>query len=227
MKNLVLALSSSVLLAGCASVKVADTQVATGAANPRSIYIRPFDVSATQYVGNHRGGKGERPIRQSLAGRAFAENLKEEMEKMAPAMVIENDEYPPRPDADETGKYWLVDGSLDVVDSGCGPGRGVFPFGHAGLAKSHLLVHVRVREIGGHYSADDKDASKLGRRGNVIYEFDLKGSSALTGHAGSIYAPGLGDAEPFDFKNAAERVLMALSTDPHRHGVRTSPVIRE
>lgn len=226
MKHLILALSSSVLLAGCASVKVADTQVASGAANPRSIYIRPFDASAAQYTGQHRGGKGERPIRQSLAGRQFADALKEEMEKMAPAMVIESDEYPPSPDQDEEGTYWLVDGTLDVVDGGETFSRGVIPFDRLGIGKSRLLVHVRIREIGGRDSSDDKDASKSGRRGNVIYEFDLKGSSALTGHGGSVYAPGLGEAEPFDLKNAAERVMMALSTDPHRYGVRNSPVIR-
>lgn len=226
MKHLVLALSASLLLVGCASVKVADTQVATGAANPRSIYIRPFDVSATEYTGQHRGGKGERPIRQSLAGRAFADSLKEEMEKMAPTMVIESDEYPPYPDRYEKGAYWLVDGTLDVVDGGDTFARGFPIAGGVGAGKSKLRIHVRIREIGGRYSYDDKDASKLGRRGNVIYEFDLKGSSALTGRHGSIYAPGLGESEPFDFRNAAERVMMALSTDPHRHGVRTSPVIR-
>lgn len=218
MKYLALALSSAVLLAGCAGVKVIDTQIATGAANPRSIYIRPFDVSATEYVGNHRGGKGERPIRHSLAGRNFAQSLKEEMEKIAPAMIIEDDERPP--------EGWLVEGSLDVVDNGCGPGRAFIPFSKLGVARSRLLVHVRIRDFGQTAVYDDKDASKLGRRGDVIYEFDLAGGSRLSGHTGSIYAPGLGDAEPFDFKNAAERVMMALSTDPHRYGVRTSPVIR-
>src|SRR6476620_10645353 len=85
MKNVLLALSSSLLIAGCAGVHVSDTQVASGAVNPKSIYIRPFDTTATAYVGHHRGGPGERPIRQSLAGREFADNLKEELEKLAPA----------------------------------------------------------------------------------------------------------------------------------------------
>lgn len=227
MKNLVLALSSSLLLAGCASVKVVDTQVATGAVNPRAIYIRPFDASAAKYVGDHRGGKGERPIRQSLAGRAFADSLKEEMEKLAPTRVLESDEYPPTLEDDEYGTFWLVDGTLDVVDSGSAFARGFPIAGTAGFGRSNLLIHVRIREIGRHHGSDDKDASKFGRRGDVIYEFDLKGSSALTGRRGSVYAPGLGDPEPFDFKNAAERVMMALSTDPHRHGVRTSPIIRQ
>jgi hypothetical protein len=169
-------------------------------------------------VGNHRGGIGERPIRHSLAGRNFAESLKEELEKLAPAMVIESNEHPT--------EGWLVDGSIDVADNGCHYGRALFPFDKAGLARSHVRIHVRIRDIGHVVVADDKDASKLGRRGNVIYEFDLVGGSGWTGHHGSIYAPGLGDAEPFDFKNAAERVMMALSIDPHRYGVRTSPTIR-
>jgi hypothetical protein len=218
MKHALLALSSSLLFVGCAGVKVVDTQVASGAANPRSIYIRPFDTAATEYKGHHRGGPGEAPIRQSLAGRNFAESLKEEMEKLAPAMVIEDDEYPT--------EGWLVEGSLDVVNNGVPGARAFIPFDKLGAGKSKLLVHVRIRDMGGRYVSADKDAGKVGRRGDVVYEFDLAGGSRLSGHHGSIYAPGLGDAEPFDFKNAAERVMLALSTDPYRLGVRTSPVAR-
>jgi len=212
-----LALSASLLLTGCAGVRVADTQVASGAANPRAIYIRPFEAAAAEYKGHHRGGKGERPIRQSLAGREFAISLKHEMEKMAPAMVIEADEMP------EEG--WLVEGSLDVVDGGSRLGRAAVPADKFGLGRSKILIHVRISQVGT-YVSSDKDASKLGQKGSVIYEFDLAGGSRSSGHHGSIYAPGLGEAEPFDFKNAAERVMMALSTDPHRYGVRTSPTIR-
>jgi hypothetical protein len=218
MKHALLALSSSLLIVGCAGVKVSETQVASGAANPRAIYIRPFDTAATEYKGEHRGGKGEAPIRQSLAGRNFAESLKEEMEKLAPAMIIEDDEV--------ASEGWLVEGSLDVVDNGWGGERAVPIISNFGVGKSHLLVHVRIRDMGGRYAYADKDAGKIGRRGDVIYEFDLKGGSHGSGHHGSIYAPGIGDAEPFDFKNAAERVMLALSTDPYRLGVRTSPVFR-
>ena len=87
MKHLLIALSSSVLLAGCAGVRVSDTQIASGAAHPRSIYIRPFEVAATNYHGQHRGGAGEKPIRQSLAGREFAEALQDELAKIAPAIL--------------------------------------------------------------------------------------------------------------------------------------------
>ncbi|HET6408208.1 MAG TPA: DUF4410 domain-containing protein [Chthoniobacteraceae bacterium] len=218
MKLALLALSTSLLFVGCAGVRVAETQVASGAVNPRSIYIRPFDVSATEYKGRHRGGWGEQPIRQSLAGRNFANSLKEELEKLAPAMVIEGDERPV--------EGWLVEGSIDVADNGHGGGRGFFPFGRLGLGQSEVRIHVRIRDMGGDYVATDKNYGPVGKRGSVIYEFDLAGGSRLSGHGGQIYAPGTGDAEPFDFKNAAERVMMALSTDPHRYGIRTSPVIR-
>jgi hypothetical protein len=219
MKHLLIALSSTLLLAGCAGVKVSDTQVASGAANPSSIYIRPFEVAGTEYIGRTRGGPGERPIRQSLAGRTFANVLKEELEKMAPSMVIESDEMPT--------EGWLVEGTLDKVDAGHGLGRGYIPIDRLGAGRSEVMIHVRIRDFGKARLADAKDSGKLGRRGNVIYEFDLKGGSFLSGHKGQIYAPGVGFAEPFDYRNAAERVLMALSTDPHRYGHRSSPVIRE
>lgn len=219
MKLALLALSTSLLFVGCAGVRVSDTQVASGAVNPRSIYIRPFDVSSTEYIGQHRGGLGERPIRQSLAGRNFADSLKEELEKLAPAMVIDDDHRPT--------EGWLVEGSIDVADNGHGGARGFVPYGKFGAGQSEVRIHVRIRDLGdGQVAGDGKNHGALGKRGNVIYEFDLAGGSRLSGPNGSIYAPGAGDAEPFDFKNAAERVMMALSTDPHRYGVRTSPTIR-
>lgn len=218
MKNSLLALSATLLLTSCAGVRVADTQVASGAVNPHAIYVRPFDISGTEFTGHHSGGKGERPIRQSLAGREFADNLKQELEKLAPAMVIEHDEMPER--------GWLVEGSLDVVDGGSLVGRAAPVVNHLGVGRSRVLAHVRITEVGGAYVYSDKETGALGKRGAVLYEFDLTGGSRGTGQLGSITAPGLGYSVPFDFKNAAERVLMALSTDPHRYGVRTSPTIR-
>ena len=191
--------------------------MASGAANPRAIYIRPFDVSGTEYKGLHRGGWGEQPIRQSLAGRNFADSLKVELEKLAPAMVIEADERPT--------EGWLVEGSIDVADNGHAGGRAFIPFDKLGLAQSKVKIHVRIRDMG-RPTENGKNYGALGRHGSTVYEFDLSGGSHLSGHNGQIYAPGIGDAEPFDFKNAAERVMMALSTDPHSLGVRTSPVIR-
>ncbi len=218
MKNLIFSLSATLLLTSCAGVHVSDTQVASGAANPEAIYIRPFDVGATQYVGNHRGGIGERPIRQSLAGREFADDLKQELERLAPSRVIEHNEVP------TVG--WLVEGSLDVVDGGHPNERGVVPLDKFGFGKSNVAIHVVISKVGGGYVSTDKDANKLGQKGRVIYEFDLVGGSRGSGHDGSIYSPGLGRSEPFDFRNAAERVMMAMSTDPHKYGVHSSPVIR-
>jgi hypothetical protein len=218
MKNVLFALGATLLLSSCAGVKVAHTDVASGATNPRAIYIRPFDVSATRYVGSHSGGEGERPIRQSLAGREFADNLKLELEKLAPARVIENDEIAP--------EGWIVEGSLDVVNGGSRTGRAVPVLHHVGVGSSEVLIHVRVSDMGRYVETDKKNDSAIGKKGRVLYEFDLEGGSRATGELGSITAPGLGHAVPFDFKNAAERVMMALSIDPHRYGVRSSPTIR-
>lgn len=218
MKHFLFALSATLLFTSCAGVRIADTQVASGATNPSSIYIRPFDVTATEFRGSHRGGIGERPIRQSLAGREFADALKLELEKLAPARVIEEDEVPT--------EGWLVEGSLDVVHAGYPIVRALPVVSHFGPGRSKVLTHVRVSEVGGAYAHSDKDVSVLTKKGRVIYEFDLTGGSRASGKLGSIYAPGLGYATPFDFKNGAERVLMALSRDPHRYGTRTSPTIR-
>ena len=169
MKYSLPALCSALVLTSCAGVRVSDTQVASGTVNPRSIYIRPFDVSATEFIGQHSGGKGERPIRQSLAGREMANALKTQLEKLAPAMVIEDDERAP--------VGWIVTGSLDVVDAGSRVGRDIA--GHVGGGRSKVRIHVRITDAGGNRGggSDDKDASKLGRRGEVLYEFDLVGGS--------------------------------------------------
>lgn len=218
MKNILLAVLATSLFASCAGVKITDTQVASGATDPSAIYIRPFDSKGTEFIGDHAGGRGEMPIRQSVAGREFAQNLKLELEKMAPAMVIEHDEMP--------AKGWLVEGTIDIVDAGS-PRKRSIPFvDHFGVGRSHIVIHVRVSDVGGAYAYSEKDNSKLGKKGRVIYEFDLAGGSRGTGKIGSIYAPGLGYSVPFDFKNAAERVFMALSVDPHRYGERHSPTIR-
>jgi len=219
MKHVLFALSASLVLTSCAGVRVANTQVASGAANPRAIYVRPFDVAATEFNGDHSGGLGERPIRRSLAGREFAGNLKQELEKLAPARVIERDEYPT--------EGWLVEGSLDVVNGGSRFERALPLVNHFGVGRSEVLIHVRISDVRGHYvETDKKNDSAIGQKGRVVYEFDLAGGSRGSGELGSIYAPGLGHSAPFDFKNAAERVMMALSIDPHHYGIRTSPTIR-
>ncbi len=220
MKNTLLALGSVALLTSCAGVRVSETQTAAVVTErPTAIYIRPFSVDGAEFVGHHAGGAGERPIRQSLAPAEFAEDVKEELEKLAPARVLRPDEVAP--------EGWLVEGSLDVVDGGSPVKRGFGPPALNPNGRSHIRVHVRVTDVGArHLAEDEKDGSTLRRHGRVIYEFDLAGGSRLTGGRGSVTAPGFGHAAPFDYRNAAERIRAALEPDAHHYGVRTSPSIR-
>ena len=214
MKNTLLILTAACALTGCAGVKVTKTDIATGATNPKAIYIRSYADEA-KFVGHH-SDPGERPIRHSLAPAEYSKALKEELEKMAPAMVLADDETPTM--------GWLVESNLEVVHAGSPAARALLP---PGVGRSHIEIHVRVTDLSGrHHRADVKDMGKGVGSGKVIYEFDLAGGSRATGKLGSIYAPGLGYATPFDYKNAAERVLIALSVDPMRYGERQSPTIR-
>jgi hypothetical protein len=225
MKYALLALSASVALTGCATVKVAHTDVASGATNPRAIYIRSYMADESRFKGNH-GHVGEKPIRRSLAPAEFSKALKEEMEKMAPAMVLKDDEEP------TTG--WLIESNLEWVHGGSPALRAIPVVNHLGPGRSYVRIHVRITDLEGHYAVSDAkkeistDTAKqiAGRNGPVIYEFDLAGGSRMAGMDGSIYTAGLGQERLFDFKNAAERVLMALSVDPHKYGSRADPVIR-
>jgi len=225
MKNLLLAFCSAALLTSCAGVHVSHTDIATGATHPRSIYIRPFDVTYTEFRGRHHSD-GEKPIRRSLAPAEFADDLKQELEKIAPAMVLNDDEAP------RSG--WLVEGDLAVVHAGTPIGRAL-PGNVFGIGSSQVIIHVRITDLNIHRvtttDAKDKDGEDTHRteetsQGQVVYEFDVKGGSAATGKFGSITAPGLGYAVPFDFRNAAERIYEAITPDPHGYGIRTSPTIR-
>jgi hypothetical protein len=220
MKYTLPALCAALFLTSCAGVRVSDTQVAAVVTErPNAIYIQPFSVDGAEFVGDHAGGPGERPIRQSLAPAEFSNILKEELEKLAPARVL-------RPDEVAT-QGWLVQGSLDVVDAGNPVRRGVLPPQVNPAGQSRIVAHVRVIDLGSRSTAsDDKDGSKLRRRGQVIYEFDVAGGSRLSGARGSIYAPGFGYSVPFDYRNAAERIRQALEPDPHRYGYRDSTTIR-
>lgn len=227
MKNALLALTAltaSAALTGCATVKVAHTDVASGATNPKAIYIRSYIADESRFKGNH-GHVGEKPIRRSLAPAEFSKALKHELEKMAPAMVVKEDEVP------TTG--WLVESDLQWVHAGS-PSLRISPLGPLGAGRSHVRIHVRVTDLdAADVAVDSKKqvsgevaAQVSGQNGPVIYEFDLAGGTRLSHLVGSVYAPGAGHATPFDYKNAAERVLMALSVDPHRYGIRAAPIIR-
>jgi len=224
MKNSLLALGLALLLTSCAEVRVVRTDVATGAHDPSAIYIRPFDVSDCTFVGSHHS-HAERAIRKSLAPAEFTEALKEELEKIAPAAVLKVGDVP------ESG--WLVEGSLDLVDAGQ-PGIRAIPGNLWGGGASHIQVHVRIIDLDVHpvAQADAKEARDGGEtithpvklhKGAVIYEFDVAGGSHATGKFGSVTAPGLGYAPPFDYRNAAERIYDALTTDEFRFGLRDGP----
>src|SRR6476469_1690240 len=220
-----LALVSSLLLCSCADMYVTRSQVAggsrtttadakdskgvymttncgVGAYAPKAIYIRPFCIDTAIFTGEQTNSEGEMPIRKALTPVEFAGVLKEQLEKMAPARILRDNETP------RTG--WLVEGEFTLVDGGSAEGRAIF--GSFGLGASHLALHVRVTDV-------DK--------GIVVYEFDMAGGSELQGRHGTVRASGLGRALHFDLQNAAERVYLTLSTDPYRYGARGNVSIPE
>ncbi|MDQ6625865.1 MAG: DUF4410 domain-containing protein [Verrucomicrobiota bacterium] len=173
------------------------TNCGVGAHDPKAIYIRPFCIDAATFTGNQTASDGEMPIRKALVPVSFASSLKEQLEKLAPARILRDDETP------RTG--WLVEGEFRVVDGGSPVGR--FFLGHFGVGRSFLAMHVRVTDV---------DA------GVVAYEFDVAGGSRLQGKLGTIRASGLGRATPFDLENAAERIYLALEPNAFRYGTRAN-----
>lgn len=213
----------TLLFTSCAGVHVVETQTAAVVTEmPRAIYIRPFDVTTADFRGAHAGGRGERPIRQSLAPAEFFDALKDELEKLAPARILQDDETAPL--------GWLVEGTIDKVDAGSPVGRAVgVPMANP-IGRSKIKIHVRIIDLDHRGRLADtkeaKDGGSLHRHGQVIYEFDVEGGSKSTGAYGSVTAPALGYSAPFDYRNAAERIRTAINPDPHRYGYRTSPTIR-
>ena len=202
----------SILLCSCADMHVTRTYVATpgglasgqtdakdfasrgvhmttncgvGASNPIAIYIRPFCIDTAVFQGDEAASDGEMPIRKALTPVEFAEDLKQELEKIAPARILKDYESP------RVG--WLVEGHFTTVDGGGG--------------RSFLALHVRVTDV---------------RRRLVVYEFDMAGGSGYQGIFGTIRASGLGKPTHFDLRNAAERIYLTLSTNPHHYAERSS-----
>lgn len=178
-----------------------DANCGVGAAHPAAIYIRPFCIDSAIFRGDVATTPAEMPIRKALTPIAFAGDLKEELSKLAPALVIKDDEVP------KVG--WLVEGQFNLVDGGSPLGR--FFLGQLGVGRSFLAMHVKVTDVETH---------------RVVYEFDLAGGSRGQGKLGTVRASGLGKATPFDLRNAAERVLLVLSPDPFRFGTRSSVSLR-
>jgi len=218
---------SGILLCSCADMYVTRTQVSTpcgsaaaaidakdyasaglhmvtncgvGASDPKAIYIRPFCIDAAVFEGDEAASDGEMPIRKALTPVELAQDLKEELEKIAPARILKDHESP------RLG--WLVDGHFDRVDGGSPLAR--FFFGNLGAGRSFLALHVRVTDV---------------TRGCVVYEFDMAGGSRFQGKLGTVRASGLGKATHFDLRNAAERIYITLSTNPYRYAVHTDAVL--
>ena len=144
---------SSVFLCSCANMLVTKTDVSTagggasaptdakdygslgvhmitcgvGAVNPRAIYIRPFCIDSAVFHGNEADSDGEMPIRKALTPIELAEDMKEELERIAPVRILKNSESP------RVG--WLIDGYFTAVDGGM---------------PSHLSLHVRVTDVERH-----------------------------------------------------------------------------
>ena len=221
-----LAILCSILLSSCADMYVTRTQVAGGSTStrvagdakdskgvymttncgvgayaPKAIYIRPFCIDTAIFTGDQTNSDGEMPIRKALTPVEFAGDLKEQLEKLAPARILRDNERP------RTG--WLVEGEFTLVDGGSAAGRALF--GHFGLGQSHLALHVRVTDVD---------------RGIVVYEFDMAGGSELQGRSGTLRASGLGYARPFDLVNAAERIYLVLSPNAFRYGARADLVLQ-
>ena len=56
-----------------------------GASEPKAIYIRPFCIDNAVFKGDQTASDGEMPIRKALTPVEFAGDLKEQLEKIAPA----------------------------------------------------------------------------------------------------------------------------------------------
>ena len=173
------------------------TNCGVGASNPRAIYIRPFCIDTAVFRGDEALSDGEMPIRKAIAPVEFANDLKEQLEKIAPARILKDTETP------RTG--WLVEGNFNLVDGGNPYAR--FFAGTFGAGQSELVLHVRIMDVD---------------RRTVVYEFDMAGGSRFQGRHGTVRASGLGRATHFDLVNAAERIYLTLSANPYRYGERAN-----
>jgi hypothetical protein len=178
------------------------TNCGVGAHCPSAIYIRPFCIDTAVVQGDIAHSDGEMPIRKALAPVEFAGDLKQQLEKLAPARILKDNETP------RVG--WLVEGQFDLIDGGSPLGR--FFLGNFGVGRSVLALHVKVTDV---------------ERGMVVYEFDMSGGSRFQGKLGSVRASGLGKATHFDMNNAAERIYLTLSTNPFRYGERANVALGE
>ena len=102
------------------------TNCGVGEANPSAIYIRPFCIDTAVFRNDVAASDAEMPIRRALTPVAFAQDLKEELSKMAPTRILKDDEAP------KVG--WMVEGRFDNVNSNV----------------SSLAMHVKVTDVEKH-----------------------------------------------------------------------------
>ena len=176
------------------------TNCGVGASNPQAIYIRPFCIDNSVFQGDEASSDGEMPIRKALAPVELAQDMKQELERIAPVRILKDTERP------RVG--WLIDGEFRLVDGGDPIAR--FFLGFTSAGRSFLALHVRVTDVERHL---------------VVYEFDMVGGSREQGKLGTLRASGLGKATHFDLRNAAERIYLVLSTNPQEFGEHSSPIL--
>jgi hypothetical protein len=102
------------------------TNCGVGEANPSAIYIRPFCIDTAVFRNDVAASDAEMPIRRALTPVTFAQDLKEELSKMAPTRILKDDEAP------KVG--WMVEGRFDNVNSNV----------------SSLAMHVKVTDVEKH-----------------------------------------------------------------------------
>src|SRR5437763_14282021 len=100
------------------------TNCGVGAYGPKAIYIRPFCIDTAVFTGDQTNSDGEMPIRKALTPVEFAGDVKEQLEKIAPARILKDNE--------RTRTGWLVEGEVTLVDGGNRAGRALF-LGYIGL----------------------------------------------------------------------------------------------
>src|SRR5438132_53758 len=178
------------------------TNCGVGASNPRAIYIRPFCIDTAVFKGDEALTDGEMPLRKALTPVEFAQDLKQQLEKIAPTRILKDNQ------AARIG--WLVDGQFQEVDGGSPLGR--FFLGNLGVGQSFLALHVRVTDV---------------TRGTVVYEFDMAGGSRFQGKLATLSASGLERSGDFVLQTAAERIYLTLSANPYHYGERSNVSLPE
>lgn len=109
------------------------TNCGVGAPAPKAIYIRPFCVDTAVYT-DDLGTAGEAVIHKAIAPLEFADDLKQQLEKLAPARILKEDEYA------RTG--WLVEGEFNAIENS---------------HPSRVALHVKITDVARHRTVYEFD----------------------------------------------------------------------